>query len=55
MKLEDIKVAVKNSVESEFKRAFYNAAAVISQAELFDLFKGLNSEVYEVGTSRPSD
>lgn len=51
MKLEDIKKAVVNAAESEFKRAFYNAAAVISNPDLRSLFYSLCHEVYDPDTA----
>lgn len=46
MKLEDIKKAVVNAAESELKRAFYNAAAVIDPDYLSALLDSLYAEVY---------
>lgn len=47
MKLEDIQSAVKHAAESELKRSFYNAAAVLSEPALMSLVYGLHKEVYE--------
>lgn len=47
MKLEDIKKAVVNAAEGEFKRAFYNAAAVMAAADIEMLYASLHKEVYE--------
>lgn len=47
MKLEDIRSAVKHSAEAEFKRAFYNACAVLSSSDVIFLFNELYKEVYE--------
>ena len=47
MKLEDIQSAVKHAAESEFKRAFYNACAVLDYDQLMDMFDALVREVYQ--------
>lgn len=47
MKLADIVSAVRHAAESEFKRAYYNAAAVLSEGELCKLSNSLYAEVYK--------
>lgn len=47
MKLEDIQSAVKHAAESELKRAYYNACAVLSEVQISKLLADLYSEVYE--------
>ena len=54
MKLEDIKSAVKHSAEAEFKRAFYNACAVLSSSDIIFMFNGLYKEVYEADEASSS-
>lgn len=51
MKLEDIQSAVKHAAESEFKRAFYNACAVLDYDQLMDMYDSLVREVYEFAKS----
>lgn len=51
MKLEDIQSAVKHAAESEFKRAFYNACAVLDYDQLMDMYDSLVREVYESAKS----
>lgn len=48
MKLEDIQQAVRHAAESEFKRAFYNACAVLDYDQLMDMFHSLVDEVYKL-------
>lgn len=47
MKLEDIQSAVKHAAESELKRSYYNACAVLSEVQISKLLADLHAEVYE--------
>ena len=47
MKVEDIKKAVVHAAEAEFKRAFYNCAAVMSAVDIEHIYCALHAEVYE--------
>lgn len=52
MKLDDIKQAVRHAAESELKRSFYNACAVLSRSELDAMCNSLFKEVYEADEGR---